>query len=54
MNNNLEDLRNYKIKFEALEKDAGPDYAKSVAAQKRMVETQKGYAKQARHEASNF
>lgn len=27
----LEEMRNYKDRFEALEKDAGPDYQKAVA-----------------------
>lgn len=44
----LKDMLSYKDRFEALEKDAGPDYAKCVAQKTKEVDKQKNFAKQYR------
>ena len=38
LNRELEEMRNYKDRFEALEADAGPDYAKMIAQKQKEVD----------------
>ena len=44
----LEEMRNFKDRFEALEQDAGPEYAKIIAQKQKEVDKHKKFAKDAR------